>query len=178
MRIVRVVIFMVYVYKWRVYVVYVPYTQAHKTQRFIYMCIYKYKCVFDAQSRSRRWPAMAKKSRDGSRESGLRSREDRKSSDVDPTSTDGRYGFACKSRTRLMEGAKVEKGQETKEGARWKGAMSRARKDRFIVQRAASGNWDLGAGGGGRVCECECESVCGAWKWWKRLEDWDWDWEN
>lgn len=53
-----------------------------------------------------------------------------------------------------MEGAEVGKGQETKEGARWKGAMSRARKDRFIVQRAAaSGTGGAGAGrvvGGGR----------------------------
>jgi hypothetical protein len=64
-----------------------------------------------------------------------------------------------------MKVAEVGKGQETEEGARWKEAMSRARKDRFIVQRAAAGGtggagagrvvggrlgtWDLGLGGGG-----------------------------
>lgn len=48
-----------------------------------------------------------------------------------------------------MEGAEVGKGQETKEGARWKGAMSRARKDRFIVQRAAASG--TGGAGAGRV---------------------------
>lgn len=45
--------------------------------------------------------------------------------------------------------AEVGKGQETKEGARWKEAMSRARKDRFIVQRAAVGG--TGGAGAGRV---------------------------
>lgn len=48
-----------------------------------------------------------------------------------------------------MEGAEVGKEQETKEGARWKGAMSRARKDRFIVQRAAASG--TGGAGAGRV---------------------------
>lgn len=48
-----------------------------------------------------------------------------------------------------MQGAEVGKGQETKEGARWKGAMSRARKDRFIVQRAAASG--TGGAGAGRV---------------------------
>lgn len=69
--------------------------------------------------------------------------------------------------------AEVGKGQETKEGARWKEAMSRARKDRFIVQRAAVGG--TGGAGAGRVvgenenlglwrgvCVCVCVLGAGA----------------
>lgn len=63
-----------------------------------------------------------------------------------------------------MEGAEVGKGQETKKGARWKGAMSRARKHRFIVQRAAASG--TGGAGAGRV-------VGGNWGVGAR----DWDWE-
>lgn len=79
-----------------------------------------------------------------------------------------------------MEGAEVGKGQETKEGARWKGAMSRARKDRFIVQRAAAsgtggagagrvvggGWWEVGGTGGGQARDWDLGSGT-----------WDWDWE-
>lgn len=82
-----------------------------------------------------------------------------------------------------MRVAEVGKGQEAKEGARWKEAMSRARKDRFIVQRAAAGGTGVGAGagkGGGRketwgLGDLEggwCVCVCGGWVQQVQARDW------